>query len=636
MRNKESRNRPDPAQLLTQIEEDEQRGKRGKLKIFFGSSAGVGKTYAMLQEAQRRKAEGVDVVAGIIETHQRPETKQILEGLAQLPRLEIDHRGVKVSEFDLDAALKRKPAILLVDELAHRCVPGSRHEKRWEEIADLLDGGIDVVTSLNVQHLESLNDAVETLTGAAQRETVPDVVVASADRIDFVDITPERLRDRIAHSQVVDADMTQAALGGFFSSDHLAALREMGLRWLEDHDRLESASGPVPGSAIKSARAPGCVVVALSGAPEAERVLRRASEMAQLAHRELIGVYVRVPSENLNAEPPWLTGQQRLLSESGGRYCELAGIDVATTVLDFTRAEGGRELVLGATRRSRRDELLHGSVIIKAIRSAGLIEVHVIPARRPPERVKRPKREASTRHRRVLLPGPRRAAAWAAAVILPVAVTLGLVPVRSSLELSGVLLCNLLAVVGVALLGGFRPAMLASGVAFVASDFFCAPPFYTLRVGRLVDLVALVTFVIVAVAVGGLVDVLTRQGVHTAQANARAENFIRLAADVMVGADTPLEVIDSLRRTFDLNAASLRCRDSGVWRVEASVGKTSFDDPDAPEISAEIANGRVLTLTPSRPNGPESILLGSFVDQLRFARERALLRSIENRDHGSN
>jgi len=226
-------------------------------------------------------------------------------------------------------------------------------------------------------------------------------------------------------------------------------------------------------------------------------------------------------------------------------------------------------------------------------------------------------------------------AAWIVAVVLPVAITLGLVPVRSSLELAGVLLCNLLAVVGVALLGGIRPAMLATGVAFVSSDFFYAPPFYSLRVGRLVDLIALITFVVVAAAVGGLVDLLARQGVRVAEANAQAENLVRLAADSLVNSEQLVDAIGSLRCTFELDAVNVLRRDGDEWRVEAAVGKTAFKEPGDAPFSVEVANGLVLAVAGSRLTDHKASLLRTFLDQLRLARERTLLEAIENEDYGS-
>ena len=281
-----------------------------------------------------------------------------------------------------DALLRRRPAVVLVDELAHTDAPGCRFEKRWQDVEELLNAGIDVVTNLNIQHLESLNDAVETLTGFAQRETVPDAFVASADRIDLVDVEPKQLRERIAEGAVFAHGEAPAALARYFSSEHLVALRELALGWLEGRDRVEAAELRSR-EGLRFTAPPGRVVAALTGEAEGEHVIRRAAQLAAASSSELVGLHVRTPSAQVGGPPLWLERQQRLLLALGGRYAETAAEDVATAVLDFVRSEQAQQLVLGATRRSRHDEFRHGSVINEAISNAGAIEVHVIPARRP-------------------------------------------------------------------------------------------------------------------------------------------------------------------------------------------------------------------------------------------------------------
>jgi two-component system sensor histidine kinase KdpD len=582
----------------------------------------------MLGEGRRLAESGRDVVVGLADTHGRADTEAMLESLERVATRQANYRGATFEELDVDAILTRHPSVVLVDELAHRCVPGGRHEKRWEDVEELLDAGIDVVTSLNVQHLESLNVAVETISGVPQHETVPDAVVAASDQVQFIDITPEQLRARVSHAEVVGSDVADFALSGFFSADRLVALRRLGLRWLDEHDLLDPGMEHVMQDLGRSMGTPERVLVALTGDPEAEHVLRRASHIASTVHAELVGVYVRVPTDKVESEPSWLAGQRRLLTEIGGHYTELAGVDVAMTVLEFARSEGAGQLVLGATRRSRRDELLHGSVINKAIHSAGSIEVHVIPARNPARSAKRTKRIGRSSPRRVVFPAQRRVAAWVAAVLLPVILTTGLLPVRSSLQLAGMLLCNLLAVVGVALLGGSRPAMLATGVAFVMSDFFFAPPFYSLRIGRVVDLIALITFLVVAAAVGYLVDLLARQGMRTAHMGATSENLLRLAADSLIHTEQVDRAIASIRRTFGLDGVCVLNWDVDSWSVEATTGGIAFDTPESAPFTVEIATGRVLALEGSRMTSDDIAALQSFLDQLRFARERALLGAI--------
>ena len=603
---------------------------RGKLYVFLGIAPGAGKTYAMLAEGRRLADRGVDVVVGLAETHGRGDTDAMATALERVSQRQVGYRGTTFAELDVDALLARHPQVAVVDELAHACVPGRRHAKRWEDVQELLEAGIDVITALNVQHLESLNDAVEAVTSVRQAETVPDAVVAAADRVEFIDITPQQLRKRISGGGVL-ADRAGTALGGFYTPGNLAALRALALGWLDERDMLDAAARAALSGTAAPAVSPERVVVALTGAPEGEHVLRRAAQVAASVRGELIGVHVREPSGLAAAEPAWLAGQRRLLAELGGRYEELAGIDVATTIVDYARAESARQLVLGATRWSRRRELLHGSVINKAIRAAGPIEVHVIPARRPPRRVEPAAIGAPPPPRPVQLPGPRRAAAWVLAVIAPVAVTAALIPLRSSLGLAGALLCALVAVVGVALLGGLRPALLATVTGVLAADFFYTQPLYSVRVAHAVDVVGLITFAIVAAAVGGLVDRLTRQGVQEAQTEAEAEDLARLAADAMTDSARIAESVGAIRDVFDLDGVAVLHRDGTAWHADASACRTRLSHPDDADYSVELADGRVVALTGRRISSQNAPLLHMFLGQLRARRERALLDVLENR-----
>jgi two-component system sensor histidine kinase KdpD len=450
-------------------------GRRGRLHVFLGAAPGVGKTFAMLDEGLRLAQEGVDVLVGVLETHARPDLVARVSGLEVVPLREVSYRDVSLHEMDLDALLSRRPAVVLVDELAHSDVPGCRFEKRWQDVEELLDAGIDVVTNLNVQHLESLNDAVEVLTGFAQRETVPDAFVAGADRIDLLDVDPKVLRKRIAEGAVFSQGEVASALAGYFSPEHLAALRELALGWLEGRDRVEVSAGRAA-QRLRSELSRDRIVAALTGEAEGEHVIRRAAQLAAASAAELVGVHVRTPTAHVGGPPSWLERQQRLLLALGGRYAEVAAVDVATAVLDFVRSEGAHQLVLGATRRSRRDEFWHGSVINEAIRNAGAIEVHVIPARRPSKELEPSRIGQPPPPRRVSLPARRRATAWVLAVLTPAVLVLALLPLRSSLGVAGELFCMLLAVVLVAVIGGWRPAVLATVAGFLLADFLYTPP----------------------------------------------------------------------------------------------------------------------------------------------------------------
>ena len=295
--------------------------------------------------------------------------------------------------------------------------------------------------------------------------------------------------------------------------------------------------------------------------------------------------------------------------------------------MDFARREDAHQLVLGATRRSRRQELLHGSVINKAVRSAGSVEVHIVPARTPSRRLA-PKLTIPSLQPGAL-PGLRRAAAWAVACLAPIAITLCLIPFRSSLGLAGALLCDLLAVVAAALLGGILPALAATAAGILLSDYYFTPPLHTLRVANAVDLVALITFGIVAIAVGGLVDLLTRQGVRAASAKAEAANLARLAANAVTGAGDPMDVVGSIRRAFHLDTVAVLRNTGSGWELEAGIGSQSLQHPDQADYKVEIGTGRILALsdTPDAPRDNQS--LRAFLSELRLARETRTARSAQ-------
>jgi two-component system sensor histidine kinase KdpD len=612
------------------------RARRGRLHVFFGAAPGVGKTFAMLEEGLRLAEDGVDVLIGVIETHDRPDLVARLGGLEVLPRRQVSYRGVSLEEMDLDGLLSRRPAVVLVDELAHSDAPGCRFEKRWQDVEELLDAGIDVVTNLNAQHLESLNDAVETLTGFAQRETVPDAFVASADRIDLLDVEPKVLRKRIAEGAVFAHGEERAALAGYFSGEHLVALRELAVGWLEGRERVEAAAIR-PALPLRSGPPPNRVVAALTGEAEGEHVIRRAAQLAAASGAELIGVHVRSPSAHVGGPPVWLERQQRLLLALGGRYAEVAAVDVATAVLDFVRSEQAHQLVLGATRRSRRDEFWHGSVINQAIGSAGAIEVHVIPARRPskltePSRIGQPPPA-----RRVSLPVRRRVAAWILALLAPALLALALLPLRSSLGIAGELFCMLLAVMLVAVTGGWRPAGVTTVAGFLFADFLYTRPYYSLRVNQLVDVVALAVFAIVALVIGVLVDVLTRQGVQVARARAEAAGLARLLAQRLASDTEGLpETTTALRAIFDLDSiAVLRPSDRG-WEIEDAVGAPAPQTPEQAQFTIELADRRVLAVNGSRLQEEDAELLQTLLTTVRQTRERAQADQLASERSGTS
>ncbi|HEY2430749.1 MAG TPA: universal stress protein, partial [Acidimicrobiales bacterium] len=344
---------------------------RGRLRIYLGAAPGVGKTFAMLNEGQRAKERGVDVVVGFVETHGRPRTAEQVGELEVLPRRRLTYRDSTFEEMDVDAILARRPERVLVDELAHTNIPGSKHQKRWEDVEELLDAGIEVISTVNIQHLESLNDVVERITGIAQRETVPDAVVRGADQIELVDQTPEALRRRMAHGNIYPAERIDAALSNYFRTGNLTALRELALLWvadrveesLQDYRERHGIAGPWETKER--------VVVALTGAPGGDDLIRRAARMAARSKAGLVGVHVRSEEGLVGAAPGDLAQHKALLEELGGTYREVSAPDVARALVRSARAENATQLVIGASRRSRWAELIRGSVVGGVLREAG-------------------------------------------------------------------------------------------------------------------------------------------------------------------------------------------------------------------------------------------------------------------------
>ncbi|MFH8386857.1 universal stress protein [Kitasatospora sp. NPDC018058] len=353
---------------------------RGRLRVYLGAAPGVGKTYDMLSEGQRRAARGTDVVIAFMEDYGRPLTRRMAEGLETVPRRTLSYRGCSFTEMDLDAVLARHPQVALVDELAHTNVPGCRHEKRWQDVEELLEAGIDVISTVNIQHLESLNDVVEQITGIRQRETIPDDVVRRADQIELVDMSAEALRRRMAHGNVYPPEKIDTALTNFFRAGNLTALRELALLWAAD--RVEEAL-------LRYRHDHGIqqpwgtrerVLVALSGGPEGDTLIRRAKRTASRgAGGEFLAVHV-ARDDGLASAPPQLLARQRALVESlGGVWHTVTAGDPAQAVLAFARQVNASQIVIGATRRSRLKGLFGrgtGETIIEG--SGDDIDVYVV------------------------------------------------------------------------------------------------------------------------------------------------------------------------------------------------------------------------------------------------------------------
>ncbi|MGZ8619841.1 MAG: universal stress protein, partial [Actinomycetota bacterium] len=333
--------------------------KRGELRIYVGYAAGVGKTFAMLGEGHRRRDRGTDVVIGFVEPHERPLTRERIGDLEVVPRRPLEYRGSIFEEMDVDAILARAPEVALVDELAHTNVPGSRNEKRWQDVDELLAAGIDVISTVNIQHFESLNDVVERITGVAQRETVPDEVVRRADQQELVDMTPYALRRRMAHGNIYPSERIDAALSNYFREGNLGALRELALLWMADRvdeslqDYMKDRGIEGPWEARER------ILVGISGRPEDEALVRRAARMAARRGGDLLGVHVVL--DDAPADPPALDEHRTLVLTLGGSFREVVARSVPEALLEVARAGHVTQIVIGARSRSRWRELVRGS-----------------------------------------------------------------------------------------------------------------------------------------------------------------------------------------------------------------------------------------------------------------------------------
>jgi two-component system, OmpR family, sensor histidine kinase KdpD len=595
---------------------------RGRLRIYLGAAPGVGKTFAMLNEGRRRGSRGTDVAVGLVETHGRANTAAQIGDLEVIPRKKVAYRGREFEEMDVEAVLARKPQVALIDEIAHTNVPGSRNEKRWRDVEEILDAGIDVVSTLNMQHLESVNDVVARITGVIQHETIPDAIVRAAEQVELVDMTPEALRRRMAHGNIYPPDRIDASLANYFRPGNLAALRELALLWVADkvdeslQDYMDEHGIRGPWETRER------VVVALTGAPGGDALIRRAARMAMRAHAELFGVHVR-STDGLAGPPKLLLDAHRaLLGELGGTYHEIVGDDIGKALVEFARAENATQLVLGASRRSRWAELTRGSVINRVIRTSGPIDVHVISSDEPEAQApfSRP------RGRRALSARRQVTGAVVGVVLLPL-VTLLMVSGRDGVGLSGALLIFLLAVVTIAAIGGVWPALVASVAAFLLANWYFIAPLheFTIHEGR--DLIALVTFLLVAGLVSALVNAAARRSAEAARARAEAETLARLGAQLMTEEDPLPLLISTLRTTFGLNAMAVLHRSGDGWIVETSAGVPVPETPEAGDLSIPIdAEMQLVVVGPGLP-AEDLALLRGFTRQLALALERRQLRA---------
>jgi two-component system sensor histidine kinase KdpD len=492
--------RPDPDELLARVREEERESTRGKLTIFFGAAPGVGKTYSML-EAARREVEDQkrDVVVGIVETHGRYETGSLLIGLELLGRRRVEHRGIQLEELDLDAALARHPQLILVDELAHTNAPGSRHPKRWQDVDELLDAGIDVYTTLNVQHLESLNDVVAQITGIIVRETVPDAVFDRAYEVRVIDLPVDELLERLHEGKVYVSTQARYAVQNFFREGNLIALRELALRRTAERVDAKMRGYKAAHGIEETWHTGERVLVCVSQSPHSARLVRAARRMATSLHAELVGLYVETPGalRMSQGDRERLAENMRLVESLGGEAVTLRGDDAAAETVAYARKRNVTKIVVGKPTHPRLRDILKPSFLDKVVRQSREIDVYVISGRETDGAQPPP-------------PRPVRAAS---------AITLGQVLGASGVVVGATLLAHfgfghdkladvamlyLLAVVVVSLRFSYSAAILAAVLSVLAFDFFFIPPFYSFAVSDLSHIVTFAVLFVVAVVVSNL------------------------------------------------------------------------------------------------------------------------------------
>src|SRR5215469_726532 len=554
-------------------------GARGQLRIYLGSAAGVGKTFDMLNEGNRRRDRGTDVVVAYVEPHDRPHTIEQIGDLEVIPRVQLPYRGTSFEEMDLDAVLARHPEVALVDGFAHTNVPGSRNEKRWQDVNELLDAGIDVVSAMNIQHLESLNDVVVKITGVPQRETVPDAVVRAADQVELVDMTPEALRRRMAHGNIYQAEKIDAALTNYFRPGNLAALRELALLWLADKvdEGLQRYREAHDIHATWEARER--VVVALTGGPEGDTLIRRAARIAaRSSGGDLLAVHVTTSDGLTGADPAALAHQRQLTESLGGTYHQVVGDDVPEALLTFARAENATQLVLGASRRGWLASLLTGpGVSMRTVRESGDIDVHIVTHSYAGRGRGLPRVHGG-------LPLQRQVAGYVVAAVLMPLLTVVLANVRGSINLTSDVLVFLAGVITVALVGGFIPALLAAVAGFLLLNYYFTPPLYQFTIAQTNNALALVIFAAVGLVVSSIVDMAAKRTKQAARAGAESELLTTTAGSVLRGQRAQEAVLDRVREAFGMESVTLleqpADKPKGTWVAAGTSGEFPVTRPE--------------------------------------------------------
>ncbi|MEU5381205.1 sensor histidine kinase KdpD [Streptomyces sp. NPDC005968] len=597
---------------------------RGKLRIYLGAAPGVGKTYAMLSEAHRRVERGTDCVVAFVEHHNRPRTEVMLRGLEEIPRKELEYRGSVFTEMDIDAVLARRPQVALVDELPHTNIPGSRNAKRWQDVEELLAAGIDVVSTVNIQHLESLGDVVESITGIRQQETVPDEVVRRADQIELVDMSPQALRRRMAHGNIYKSDKVDAALSNYFRPGNLTALRELALLWVADRVdeylneyRSEHRVSKIWGSRER-------IVVGLTGGPEGRTLIRRAARLAEKgAGGEVLAVYISRSDGLTSGSPKELAVQRTLVEDLGGTFHHVVGDDIPASLLDFARGVNATQIVLGVSRRKPWQYVFGPGVGATVARESGPdLDVHLITHAEAGKGRGLPVPRTARLGRVRIIWG------WVVGVLGPALLTFFLTGLSPEVGLANDMLLFLALTVAAALLGGLVPSLASAVVGSLLLNWFFTPPVHTLTIADPKNIVAIVIFVGVAVSVASVVDLAARRTHQAARLRAESEILSFLAGSVLRG-ETSLEaLLERVRETFGMESVALLERESEVapWTCAGSVGPRPCRCPEDADVDMPVGDHMALALTGRVLPAEDRRVLAAFAAQAVVVLDRRRLQ----------
>ena len=600
--------RPKPDEILARVQAETAKSAHGRLKIFFGSSAGVGKTYAMLQAARAQREAGVDVVIGYIETHGRKETEAQLAGLAILPRKSVGHKGAQLPEFDLDAALLRRPALILVDELAHTNAPGSRHAKRWQDVLELIESGIGVYTTVNVQHLESLNDVVAQVTGVIVRETLPDSVLDQADEIELIDLPANELIQRLEEGKIYVPDQAHRAAQNFFRPGNLIALREMALRRTADRVDAQMREYRQSHAIGNTWHVSQRLLVCVGPSPFSAQLVRATARLAATLGAEWTAAFVETPDYTRQPEDARVNAALRLAEQLGGKTITLTGTSVSAAVLRYAKNSNTTTIVTGKPAAALWRRALQPSLVDDLMRDSGDIEIHAL----------RPQADSSPQtrwHQPAKLPVKDNVAA--AAIVA--ACTVVSVLLRDQLAPANLAMIFLLGVVAVAMFARRRTAFLTSILSVAAFDFFCVPPYFTFAVSDYEYVVTFAAMLTVALIISGLTVKMRDQAAHAVDRESRTQALYQFTRELAAESHS----FELARRATQLIHEAFQCPimivlpDNGriAFRrrttdqsiappTEESIAQWAFDHEQPAGRGTDTLSGAAALYLPLKAGGP--------------------------------